>query len=572
MDQTQQTNRRILIADDEPKILDGLSGILGPPKEKTNELRNLEAHLFGKSGSSRKTIYYDVCCCRQGDEAVSQAEQAMDRGEPFAVAFLDVRMPPGPDGIATAERLRKMDPNLQIVIMTGYSDFDIHEIARRIPPADKLLYLQKPVHSQEITQFALALTSKWQSDYQLHQQNQLLTDQNEILKDHIELHKKMELRLKHAAEEWRTTFDSINDPISLQDNNYRILRANKAFSDAFGMTVSEVIGKPCYELVHGLQEPPSFCPHQKVLQTGQPCYKEFFEPHQGIFLELSISPVLDENNQTIATVHVLKDITERKEIEQTLCKAKQLAEEMNEAKSQFLSNMSHEIRTPMNSIIGFSDLLSEEELDEEQLDYVDTIGRNGKHLLELINDILDFSKIESQKMTLEVIECSLDEILVNVKSLTVYKPEKKNLDFGIHVCKDMPQSICTDPTRLTQCLVNLINNAMKFTTKGHVYLNVSREDRDRQSYVRFDVEDTGIGIPADKYQAIFESFTQADGSTTRKYGGTGLGLAITKKLVEMMGGEISVCSQLNKGSVFTIVLPLTQYAKSEESTERIDII
>ena len=572
MDLTRQQNHRILLADDEPKILHEMLKVLSPDKVDNKEQSELQDHLFGKSNSCKKNINsYDVCCCHQGDEAILQVQKSLEEEKPFAVAFLDVRMPPGLDGVATAEKIRKLDPNIQIVIVTGYSDFDVNEIAKRVPPEDKLLYLQKPVHAQEITQFALALTAKWQSDNLLCKQNQILQEKNQLLTDHIKYRKEMENELMNAAEQWRITFDSISDPISVHDMEYKVIRANKAFAEVNHMTPAEVIGKPCYELVHGTEEPPSFCPHKKAIDTGKLCCEEFFEPHLGIYLELDVSPVFDENKNTVALVHIMKDITQRKELENTLLRAKELAEEINAAKDQFLANMSHEIRTPMNSIIGFSDLLSEEELAEEQLDYVETINDNGKHLLALINDILEFSKVSAKKLDVEMIESSLEEIFSVVKSISILKAEEKGLEFKINLAKEIPTHIVTDPTRLTQCLVNLINNAMKFTEKGHVYVNVSSEDRDRQSYIRFDVEDTGIGIPADKQEKIFESFTQADGSTSRRFGGTGLGLTITRELVELLGGQITVSSQVDKGSVFSIILPLKQQLSETELDQQEEI-
>lgn len=206
-----QPNRRILLADDEPKILQEMMQILDPRVQKTNEHEELEVRLFGKSDSKiRNMVRYDVCCCHQGDEAVQQVHKALEENKPFAVAFLDARMPPGPDGVATAEQIRKLDPNIQIVIVTGYTDFDIHEIAERVPPADRLLYLQKPVHAQEITQFALALTAKWLSDYLLHKQKQILKEINQSLIEQIEYRKKLEQKLMHAAEEFQASLDSNN--------------------------------------------------------------------------------------------------------------------------------------------------------------------------------------------------------------------------------------------------------------------------------------------------------------------------------------------------------------------------
>ena len=206
----KELNNRILLVDDEPRILDELGKVLSPAEKSNAELNELENRLFNNSKTNRrKTTSYNVCCCRQGDEAVFKVQEAIEKNEPFAVAFIDIRMPPGPDGVSTAEEIRKLDPNVQIVMMTGYSDFDISEIAHRIPPEDKLLYMQKPIHSQEIRQFSLALTAKWQSDYLLHLQNQKLTESNEYLKEHDRLKSEFVMTVSHELRTPLTIFKNI---------------------------------------------------------------------------------------------------------------------------------------------------------------------------------------------------------------------------------------------------------------------------------------------------------------------------------------------------------------------------
>ncbi|OQY07641.1 MAG: hypothetical protein B6I25_01310 [Planctomycetales bacterium 4572_13] len=228
----------------------------------------------------------------------------------------------------------------------------------------------------------------------------------------------------------------------------------------------------------------------------------------------------------------------------------------NRAKSDFLANMSHELRTPMNAIIGFSQILSEGTLSQEQRSYVNMISDSSQNLLTLINDTLDFSKIESGKMAVEIGNCQVGEILSEVESMLRPAAIEKKIAFEILQCGVIPETIKTDPLRLRQCLISLLGNAIKFTEAGYVYVNVTLQEYDNEVFVQFDIEDTGIGIPEEKKSMIFESFTQADSAAARKYGGTGLGLSITWQLVELLRGRISVVSTEGQGSVFTMAIPV----------------
>lgn len=373
---------------------------------------------------------------------------------------------------------------------------------------------------------------------------------------------------KQEAEEQaaliQAIFENLPDQIYYKDRQTRMLGANPACYHYHGFTSAEpMIGKTNHELYSVRQGQQIYNKEISIMVSGKTLRERELhvkEDKSTVYLESIKSPLKNKAGKTIGIVGLSRDITEQVERENELISAHKEAEAANKAKSAFLAMMSHEIRTPMNGVIGAASLLVGTNLSAIQEEFVHTILVSGDNLLTIINDILDYSKIEAGKIELEAVSFSPRECIEDVFDLFAHTAAKKNLELLCDIQPDVPETLKGDPTRLRQIIVNLLGNAIKFTKTGEIGVHVSvgaATDAGDSCPLHFSVSDTGIGISDEAQKRLFQSFTQADSSSTRKYGGTGLGLAISRRLTELMGGRIWITSKEGKGSTFhfTIALP-----------------
>lgn len=420
---------------------------------------------------------------------------------------------------------------------------------------------------------------------------QELIETQECLRQSLDGKREYIRKLKKARRDYLAIFDSVPAMIWYRDQAGRILKVNQCAADSVGVSIRDLVGKNYYDLFPDGAER-ARQQDLEVMETGVPLRGQLrpftsFSRLQRWALVDRI-PLRDEHGQITGVMVFAQDITDKKraedelidakaQIEQTNRRLKATAEQArllaekairsNQAKSELLASSSHDLRTPMNSIVGFSEILMDTAIDEEQKEYVRIIHQSAQGLLSLINDILDYSRIEAGKLKVEIISCGVSEIVQEIRAMMETGAKKKGLDFIVQVDPRLPTTFFTDPTRLKQCLINLVGNAVKFTEQGHVGIYVCPDECAGQPCIRFDVEDTGIGIPPEKQELIFKSFSQADVSTARKYGGTGLGLAITRRLAGLLGGDIRLSSQATKGSTFSLTLPLFVQKTTEKGRQ-----
>ena len=359
--------------------------------------------------------------------------------------------------------------------------------------------------------------------------------------------------LAQENEELNVIFETAEFGILLLRNR-TIVRANAAMDAIFGYEPGGMIGQTTASWYVTDADNQAMVAGYEKMWRGEMNNQEmplYRKDRSSTFYARMCGRAIDRSDPSRGTVWMIEDISIRKQQEIELKIARDKAQEAAQTKSDFLANMSHEIRTPMNAIIGLSNLVQKTELNPRQRDYVQKIHQSGKHLLGIINDILDFSKIEAGKLTVEKIDFSLQSVLDNVLTLVAEKAHAKGLELIFNIAADVPQRLVGDALRLSQILINYANNSVKFTDKGQIEIVLRIDERkgdELQLYCA--VRDTGIGLTPDQIKLMFQSFQQADSSTTRKYGGTGLGLSIAKKLAELMNGTVGVESVAGEGSTF----------------------
>ncbi|MBT4408563.1 MAG: response regulator [Bacteroidetes bacterium] len=469
-----------------------------------------------------------------GNEALQQT-----LNHRFALALIDVQMPEM-DGYETVSFMRSSQETrfLPIIFVSAIYREDFH-VVKGIE-SGAVDFIAKPINPE-------ILKGKVKIFLELH-------EQKANLEEEINKRRLIQQQLSQGNALLKSFLHSIPDLVFYKDSIGRYINCNSSFAEFTGYSIDDIIGKTDHELFP-----------EKIANEYSRSDKEVIDKKKAIIIEhwdtlpsgkralfeTHKNPIFDSHGIFIGSIGISRNITQKHFDKVELQKAKDDAEAANMAKSMFLANMSHEIRTPMNGIIGMTDILQQTKLSSEQQEFLRIISLSGNNLLTIINDILDYSEIESGGIVLEQIDFRLNDPFDETIKLLNYKAQQKNISLDLTMNDDLPEFVNGDSLRTKQIIINLVNNAIKFTEKGGVMISAELlEDSRNKVKVLFKITDTGIGISEEGKQRLFKAFSQTDASTTRKFGGTGLGLTISKRLVELMGGEIGVDSDTGVGSTF----------------------
>ncbi|MFA6125946.1 MAG: response regulator [Bacteroidales bacterium] len=457
----------------------------------------------------------------------------------FALALVDVQMP-DMDGFETVSLMRSNEAtrHLPVIFVSAIYREDFHVVKGLESGA--VDFITKPINPD-------ILKGKIRVFLDLYEQKHLLEQE-------ISERTKIQKSLEQSNFLLNTLLQSIPDIAFYKSLSGTYTGCNKAFESYFGLKEKNIIGKSDTEFFPLALANDLTLMENQVKESQVKVEQELWvnlQDSRKVLLDYHVNPILNPDGQLSGMIGIARDITERYNDKQALQQAKEDADAANLAKSMFLANMSHEIRTPMNGIIGMTDILMQTELSPEQIEFLQIVRLSGDNLLSIINDILDFSKIEAGKITLEKIDFNLAEKVDETVKLLNFQAQKKGLYLKSKVNGEIPAMINGDPLRTKQILINLINNAIKFTPDGGVSCEVELSAQTATKVkLLFRVTDTGLGISPEGKSRLFQSFSQTDASISRKFGGTGLGLTISKRLVELMHGEIGVESEEGKGATF----------------------
>lgn len=454
-------------------------------------------------------VEYRIECA----DRLSTGLEYLVQGE-YDVVLLDLGLPDS-QGLDTLHKVRAQVPAVPIVVMTGIEDETLAVQAIRQGAQD---YLVKGDIDRKILQRVMLYAIE---------------------------RKEAEEKIKQAAAEWRITFDSIADLVSIHDKDFRLVRVNKAFADALGMHPQDIIGKPCYEVVHGTSEPIPNCPHKRTLETGKPAIEEYFESRLGVHLEVSTSPVFNEEGEVVASTHVARDITERRKIQARLAQTEKMS-----VVGMMADGVAHELLNPMMGMLNFAQYcLKYTAEDDRRYLILQDIERETGRCIDIVRNLMTFSHMEKEDGEEYQLE-SFAVIIDRVAKLLSYRIEKDHVLLTWHIAEGTPK-IWMAVNGMQQVLLNLISNALDAlveSRKKEIHLEVHRED----DFVQLTVTDSGRGLTPENLEKIYEPFF-----TTKPVGqGTGLGLTTSRSIINSQGGDIICKSQPGVGTTFKVLLPV----------------